>query len=161
MPRLILAALALFVLSGAAAAAEGWGRYVNEWYGYRIDIPPGFSRVAEADNGDGGWSRSADGQAALAVWGRTIAIAPFASEALDDIHSAEQDGWTVSYRKVTDRWASWSGERGGRILYARAVVLCGDESSGHFRLEYPAAQRQAYDAIVTRLVKSLQHTECR
>ena len=59
-------------LVGAAFPAESWGRYINARYGYGVDIPAGFSPVHEADNGDGGVSRSADRQSQLSVWGANL-----------------------------------------------------------------------------------------
>lgn len=158
--RLFLLTLLLSMTVGASFAAEQWGRYVNARYGYGVDVPPGFSKVREADNGDGGTSRSADGQSQLAVWGSNLLMESLSSDVVDRIESAEQDDWQVSYRKVTDRWASWSGERAGRIFYARAVLLCHDDQAGFFQIEYPADQREAFDAAVNKMVKGFKATDC-
>ncbi len=159
MIRSLLAGLVAVALAGTTLAEEAWGRYVNEWYGYASDIPPGFSAVAEADNGDGGFSNSADGKSRLAVWGSTL-IEAFSADAASRLQSDIDEGWQVSYQRIGSKAASWSGERAGRIFYARAVVLCDVERTGHFRLEYPSEARDAFDAIVKRLVKNFKHTEC-
>lgn len=158
--RLSLLAALLAATAGAGLAAEDWGRYLNARYGYGVDIPPGFSRVREADNGDGGTSRSADGQAELAVWGANLLSDTLPSDAQSRMLRAQEDGWQISYKKFTSQWASWSGERDGRIFYARAIALCYDDQAGYFQLEYPATQREAFDPVVERMVKGFKHTDC-
>jgi hypothetical protein len=160
MRRAILAAVALIALATAALSAEAWGRYINARYGFGVDIPAGFSPVHEADNGDGGVSRSADRQSQLSVWGANLLLEPLSSDVRGRVESAMQEGWEVSYKKITNRWASWSGERSGRIFYARAILLCHDDQAGFFRIEYPAALREDFDAIVKRLAKGFKPTEC-
>ncbi|MDW6022390.1 hypothetical protein SAZ10_11555 [Mesorhizobium sp. BAC0120] len=152
--------LSLFVFAGTAFSADGWARYLNPRYGYGVDIPPGFSPVSESDNSDGGTSRSADGQAELAVWGANLLNDTLPSDVESRIHSSEDGGWKITYSKLTGKWASWSGERDGRIFYARAIQLCQDDQAGYFQLEYPASQRQAFDPLVDRLVKGFKHTIC-
>ena len=61
-----------------------------------------------------------------------------------------------AYKKITGRWASWSGEREGRIFFARAIILCHDDQAGFFQLEYPAELREDFDAVVKRLVKGFK-----
>jgi hypothetical protein len=156
----VLAALTLFVLAGTALSADGWTRYLNPRYGYGIDIPPGFTPISESDNSDGGTSRSADGRAELAVWGANLLVDTLPSDVQSRIHSSEDDGWRIAYSKLTGKWASWSGEREGRIFYARAVQLCEDDQAGYFQLEYPASEREAFDPLVERLVKGFTHTSC-
>lgn len=160
MRRAGIAVLAFAVLAGAAFAAGGWGRYLNARYGYGVDIPPGFSPVREAVNGDGGISRSKDGRSQLAVWGTNLLLDSLSDDVRGRIEGAGEEGWEISYRKVTSSAASWSGERDGRIFYARAVILCHDDQAGFFRIEYPAAEREAFDGVVKRLVRNFKPAEC-
>src|SRR6478672_5248928 len=103
MPRFFAALVALLALAGAAAAPA---RYINARYGYAVDLPAGFGPVREADNSDGGLSKSADGQSQLAVWGANLLLDPLSADVQGRIDSASQEGWEISYRKVTARWAS-------------------------------------------------------
>jgi hypothetical protein len=160
MQRAIFCLFALLALAGAAWTDDGWGHYVNVWYGYGVDIPPGFSKVEESGNGDGGFSSSSDGQFKLAVWGALASVGSFASDTRDRIQSDVKDGWEITYQQVDKQWASWSGKRDGRIRYARLIALCGEEARGGFWLEYPAEQVKAFDPIVNRLVKSFKHKIC-
>lgn len=150
----------LVCTAGAGLADDGWSRYLNARYGYGSDIPPGFSAIREADNGDGGVSRAADGQSELAVWGASLLNQTLPSEVQTRISRDEEDGWQIGYKKLSGNWASWSGEREGHIYYARAITLCHDDEAAYFRIEYPAAAREAFDPVVQRLVKNFKRTDC-
>ena len=160
MPRSLVALAALLALAGAALAAAAPLHYVNVRYGYAVDLPSGFGRVREADNSDGGVSTSADRQSELRLWGANLLLDPLSTDVRGRIDSASQEGWEISYQKVNNRWASWSGERNGRIFYARAILLCHDDEAGFFKLEYPSEKRDEFDPVVNGLVKSFTRTEC-
>jgi hypothetical protein len=142
----------------SAFAADGL-HYVNAWYRYAIDLPQGFSAVKESHNGDGGFSYSADRKSKLAVWGVNAILDSFKLDVENRIQSAEQDGWTITYRKMTSRWASWSGERQGRIVYGRSIRVC-DDGVAAFELEYPQDAKDAFDPVVNNLVQSFKPTSC-
>src|SRR5262245_61058445 len=110
MRRCLLSIVALLAFAGAGFSADDWIRYLNPRYGYGIDLPPGFSAIHQADNGDGGTSRSADGKSQLSVWGANLLLDTLSSDAQSRVKSAIEDGWEISYKKVTKDWASWSGE---------------------------------------------------
>ena len=154
MRRTALAILLACVCLAGASAAAGL-HYVNVWYRYAIDLPPGFSAIEESGNGDGGFSFSADRKSKLAVWGSNALVDSFRSDIESRIRSAEDDGWTIGYSKITGQWASWSGQKAGRIFYARQIMVCG-EGVAAFELEYPEAAKDAFDPVVQNLVKSLK-----
>jgi hypothetical protein len=139
------------------AIADDWGRYANVRFAYAIDIPPGFSGVAEAENSDGGVSASADGSADLRVWGGYLVDRDFKSDIAARVQSDTSEGWVISYDRRTGSNASWSGAKGSRVFYARSIKGC-DDAAIHFRLEYDRADLDAYHDIVGRLVKSLHPT---
>lgn len=151
----------ILVAAGLAwpALAEGWGVYGNARFSYLMPLPPGFSAIVEADNSDGGTSRSADGTATLAVWGTNLLDTPFETEVAQRMASDEADGWNISYRQGNGAGASWSGTRDGRVLYMRAVPLCADQAA-FFRLEYSEAGMKAYDTMVVRMVKGFGSEGC-
>ena len=145
----------LAMASGPATAAE-WGQYDNARFGYWIDIPPGFSTVTEADNGEGGISQSSDGSAELRVWGRHIVLADdFQAEATSGIDKDVKSGWNITYQKQQSDWVSWSGTKDGRTFYQRAIPAC-DNAIAFFRLEYDDNQKAAFDPVVERLATSLR-----
>lgn len=154
-----LAALlgAVVAMAPLAAIAASWRHYVNARFAYAIDIPPGFSDVAEAANSDGGVSTSADGGAELRVWGSYLVDTDLKTEISGRVQSDTSDGWAISYDRRTTKSASWSGAKDGRVFYVRAVTGC-DDAVVYFRLEYDRSDLDRYDDIVGRLVKSLRPT---
>ncbi|MDB5554545.1 MAG: hypothetical protein JWL86_4529 [Rhizobium sp.] len=153
LPVLLVAMIAASCISAVAAAH--WTHYFNARFGYGIDIPPGFSEVQEADNSDGGVSRSAEGAAELKVWGAYLGDDDFATDVSQRVQSDTADGWMISYDRRTGENASWSGSKGAQILYMRAVKGC-DGSAAYFQIVYDRSELKAYDTIVKRLVKTLR-----
>lgn len=153
----LVTALAVLALSAPALAQATYG---NARYGYFLDIPPGFSRVEESGNGDGGRSSSKDGNATLVVWGSYLADRTFGHEIAWRADQDRADGWDVTYQKEQRGWAVWSGAKDGRIFYARAVPLCAG-AVAYVRLEYAKADAKAFDPLVSRMAKSLRGGACR
>jgi len=148
-----LLALILALVASPALAAE-WGHYVNERFGVEADVPPGFTAGSPPANGDGlGFSTPT---ASLAIYGSLIVEGDFESTVTQRIRWSQDDGWTITYQASTPGWASWSGKRGSRILYVRAIRMCGGDMYGAFELEYSQADLKAFDPVVERLVRSLK-----
>jgi len=142
-----------FALAATPVLAAGWGHYVNERFGIEADVPPGFAADAPPANGDGqGYSTPT---AHLAIHGSLIVEGDFESTVAQRMEWARQDGWNITYQAVTPSWASWSGKRGSRILYVRAIRACGGDIYGAFELQYSSADLKAFDPVVDRLVRSL------
>ena len=156
--RALLISLALFALTAPAIASD-WKPYGNARFQYWIDIPPDFTGVKESENGDGGISLSADGRAELSVWAGYLAGDSFAAEVNWRIDQDRSNGWIIAYRKQQTNWAVWSGTKGDRIFYERAIPVCGD-ATAYFRLEYDKERKKTFDPIISRLVKSLRSGRC-
>ncbi|MBB6469461.1 hypothetical protein HNQ96_005351 [Aminobacter lissarensis] len=157
--RALLAFIAALVACSALAMASGWKHYGNARFQYWIDIPPNFSRLEESENGDGGVSSSSDGTAELSVWGGYLDEGDFAAEIEWRTSQDRGDGWSITYQRQQAKWAVWSGAKGGRIFYERAIPVC-DGASAYFRLEYDRKQVKAFDPVISRLVKSLRSGDC-
>lgn len=154
----IVTALACLALSIPALAQAGV-TYGNARYGYFVEIPSGFSPVAESDNGDGGRATSADGNATLLVWGSLLTDRTFGHEVAWRADQDRAHGWDVTYQKEQRGWAVWSGANDGRIFYARAVPVCAG-AVAYFRVEYDKTRARAFDPVVSRLAKSLRAGKC-
>lgn len=152
--------LALLTAIVLPAAASDWQRYGNARFQYWIDIPPGFSKIEEADNGDGGVSASPDGTAELRLWGSYPTASSLAAEAKQRQAFDERDGWAISYQTQNKSGAAWSGAKENRILYARAIPAC-DRAVAYFRIEYDRERQKAFDPVISRLVKSFRSGDCR
>ena len=152
--RLLFLLLAALVLSLPASAADGWESYSNPRYGFTAAVPPGFKLAQESDNGDGATFRSQDGRAELLLFGANVIDGNFSDEIRQRIGWDRQEGWTITYDKVTSNWASYSGSKGVDILYVRGVVLC-DGSAGYFHLRYPQDMQKTFAPLIGRMVKAL------
>lgn len=131
-------------------------KYVNARYGFSVSWTPGTYTAVEAENGDGitvhdqgNLTMLAYGTMGYAVQGRSMedAVADFAQK-LD----------TVAYKKV-DRQAGWfvlSGMQGQNIVYVKC--LFGEDDARILEVSYPQAEKQAYDAVVSRAAKTFKAT---
>jgi hypothetical protein len=153
----LLFALALLLLP-APALAQDWEQYANARFGFAIDVPPGFVGKGEADNGDGQVFTSADGSLILRAYGG-FATDGFAPTLRAGLGYAREAGWTLTYTRVTDTWAVYSGTRDDRILYARAIPVCGGAAFASYELDYPVADKDAMDPVIGRLNDALTETD--
>jgi hypothetical protein len=150
--RMLLALLMLLPMPALAAGTH----YVNARYGYAIDVPAGFVGQGESDNGDGQVFKAPT--AKLTVYGGNVMAADFEAEVKARESYATADGWTITYQVSTPQKASWSGVKGGRVLYARAIALCKGTAFAEFELEYSKADIKKFDPVVKGLVASLKAT---
>lgn len=146
---------AVLCASSPALAADDWSSYSNPRFGYSAAVPPGFTLSQEADNGDGATFRSDDGRSELSIFGTLPEAGEFAGEARKRLDADRAAGWTITYDKVTNGWASYSGARSADILYVRGIALC-DGNAAYFHLRYPRDRLKTFDSIIGRLVKSLR-----
>ena len=148
--------LALLLVLPLPAMATG-GQYVNARYGYAIEVPDGFAGQGESDNGDGQVFKTPT--AKLTVFGANVVQGDFESAARQQQGYSTSGGWTVTYQVSTPNNASYSGKRGGRILYARLIALCGGTQYAAFQLEYSTADINKFDPVVNALVRSFHATQ--
>ena len=153
--RALLFTIAL--LFSLPAFAADWGGYENARFGFFVEVPPDFEPQGEAANGDGQVFASTWG-GLLRVYGGNVLDGTFETSINEAMGFAEEAGWSLSYERVTPTWASFSGTKSGRILYARAIALCGGTQFASFELEYPRAELEPMHSVVERLVRSLRPT---
>lgn len=155
--RIVIALLV--ALAATAAFAAEWSRYDNPRFGYALAIPPGYAADGPPPaNGDGRVFRSADGTQRMRVYGGNLIDEGFEAAVGRAMDAATAAGWDLSYKRVTPRWASYSGRRGSLILYARAIALCGGTQFASFEIEYPGADLEPMNSVIDRLVPSLKAT---
>lgn len=152
MRFLMLIAALLFA---APALAETWRGYANDRFGYEILIPPDLDMVAQSDNGDGATFKSSDGRQVLAVWGGNIIEGDFDYEVTTRLIALDEKSWNITYKAVTPTWASFSGSKGGQVIYWRAISLCGGTQYAMFQFDYPLSRLHALNDTVDRLVSTL------
>ena len=147
--RFVLALLTALVLAAPAQAAD---RYDNARFGYSISVPDGFVAQGESGNGDGQRFELPGRVTSLAVWGGYLE--DFEDEVAERMGFDGAEGWSITYQATSPKWASWSGAKGGRILYQRMILLCDGTGYAAFRMEYGQVDRPSMDRVVERLVGS-------
>jgi serine/threonine-protein kinase len=144
-----------------ALAATVWAQsgrvYIDPRFGVEALVPGDWIDGPNPANGDGKVFASVDGQARELVYGvsRKAGIA----EDIDRL-STPLVGETITYLKRGKKAVALSGLKGGRIFYRRAVLSCNDSVWAHVALDYPVAQKEDYDALVTRVAGSLRGRAC-
>jgi hypothetical protein len=150
----VLLAASIAMLS-SASAEQGYRDYRNGRFGVSADVPSDWKAGPEPENNDGLVFTSPDGAATITVSGVLNADnAPAAAVIADEQHA--QDGETVTYRKASARQAVISGTRGNMIFYRKAILSCNDQILNHLSIEYPVAQKQAFDALVSHVAASMR-----
>ena len=112
----------------AAPSPDGWTAYVNERFGYSVEVPPGLVGQGEAQNGDGQEFQDASGQAHLKVWGTLVVDLGGGAENRTDLAWARRatledwrkQGVRITYQPKGQGWWVLSGETPrGRVLYRK------------------------------------------
>jgi hypothetical protein len=143
------------LLMSSPALAASWSQFKSARFGFSIEVPPGFIQSEAApDNGDGAAFASPDKSATLLIWGRNLTEG-LADDAAQRKSAEREEGWRITYAPVKrGRWFVLSGIKGDRIMYLKGVAACRGRLALYFRLEYPRAEKEQYDAMVTRLSTS-------
>lgn len=141
-------------LLAAAAAADNWLTYHNDRFGTTIDYPDRFKAEPPPTNNDGRTFTSSDG-AKFLVYGSFNQFTDLAE--FQDFELKNLDpGRVTTYNAHGNNWFVISGTSGANIFYERHVLSHRGELTESFSIEYPAAAKQDYDAIVARMAKSLR-----
>ena len=65
----------------------------------------------------------------------------------------------ITYKRVTPKWAAYSGVKEGLIRYVKAITVC-DDRAAFFLMDYDRNRKIEYDPIVTRMEKSMKRERC-
>jgi hypothetical protein len=152
MFRLPILALLLFPAL-ASARAETYRTYSNPRFGATADVPSNWRAEPPPENGDGLIFKSPDGTASATVSGR-LNIDDSVEAAMQEALQPNQ-GETISYHQSGKNWVVVSGVDGDKIFYRKSMLVCRDQIWNDVDLEYPAAQKSAYDALVRHVAGSL------
>jgi hypothetical protein len=150
-----LGAIALLAFAAVAAAAPQYRSYANPRFGTTADVPADWKSDPPPANGDGLRFNSPDKRASITVSG-SLNIYDTVEDAMKS-YEEPGDGEKITYRHREPRALVISGTRGGdTIFYAKHILSCGDQIWNNVYLEYPAAEKAAYDALVTHVAGSLR-----
>jgi hypothetical protein len=147
----IAAAVALLPALAMAQGNANWQRYNVRDSSASADVPTAiFSEDAgPATDGRGRRFVTDDGRADLTV--QSVANEDGASPAA--FLAARQPPPGIIYRRVTPRFFVVSSVRDGRIWYNRCNRAAG--AMNCVLINYPAREKRQWDAIVTRISRSL------
>ena len=150
-------ALVLSCLPGAAkpTGAPGWTTYADG-HGTILDFPANVFTVPEGTPpvGNGRRFRTEDGRAEVSVY--TLANAEGETPRSYLSRHLKSDFSNLDYDRVGDRFFAVSGIVRGKTFYSRCN-FDGRRGPMHcLYLHYPAAETRAWDALVTRMSRSLR-----
>ena len=150
--------LALAVLAAPAfqAAPLRYQTYQNARFGYSIPYPAALVKPQpEADNGDGRRFTSPDGATTLTVYAGYNALDYTVAQQLAmSRQSWREKGATVTLAKVLPDGYVLSGTVKSAIFYEKAALHNGTFST--FSWQYPVAQKQRMDAVVTYTARAFR-----
>ena len=156
MRRILI--LFLFLLP-SSAMAQYWGHYVNERFGYELDIPPGYEGQGESENGDGQTFYLLKTEQVLAAWGGYF-VEGFEAEVAQRQRFAIDENWAITYQASTPQWAVFTGQRDHRIFYQRMMPLCDGASYAAYRIEYNIRDLAEMNAVIDGLTRSFVPGGC-
>ena len=141
-----------------------WDTYTNDRFGQTVDYPKDIFVVQDPPptNGDGARFHSKDGKASFTASGSHNAFDPplalngegdASLEAFEE-GATKQDGWKVSYRRKGKDFLVLSGTRGDRIFYEKTMLVDKDQIMVTLWIEYPAAEKAAFDKVVPKMAAS-------
>jgi hypothetical protein len=148
----LLAAAALWC--GTPACAQTWKTYHNPRFGTTADVPADWRSDPPPENGDGLIFNAPDGSARLVVSG-SLHVWDTVAEGMAVYETPEQDR-NVAYRHREPRAITLSGTKGDLIFYEKHMLSCRDQIWNSIYLEYPAARKKDFDALVTHVAHSLR-----
>lgn len=157
-------AIAAALLAVPAGAQElGWQTYVNDRFGYSVDIPAGYLRpLPPPENGDGLGFESVDGAVTLSVFGSNNGL-EWTFDEYYEAALARDDLGRVTYQRKAERWYVLSGYRtvsggsapGEVIFYERVAIDSRGRAISGLLMQFPPSLKEFMDPIVTRISRSL------
>ena len=154
MKQLLPTALLLIVLPSAGLAqSSNWTRYSLGEASASVDLPVDVFAVdaGPARKGAGHTFTTTDGRADVSLY--SLPNQPPRSPAVFLKEDFQLPQSSAIYRRVTRNMLTVSGYRGDQIWYARCNF--GRTRLNCVALNYPAREKRAWDAIVTRISHSL------
>jgi len=154
-----VAGVAMILASSTCPSlAQEWTAFGIRKAGFTFDVPPGFALDQIAQDGQAATFLGPQ-EASLVVRGDHVSGGKFKQNVEALMADDEGHGWKVTYRRLTDSWASYSGVKDGMIRYVRAILTC-DDRVAVFVMDYRQSEKLGYDPVVIRMVKSLDPEGC-
>jgi hypothetical protein len=141
----------------AAERPQGWGRYRDRELQMSFDFPAHVFSLQSAERGGGGLLFSTpDGRARMRLFGLDNERNETPRSYLGRI--ARTDEARFTYIRTTPTFFVASGTRDNTIFYRRCNFSRGGKRASCLQLDYPQREKRAWDAVVTRISRSLRTT---
>lgn len=150
----MIRAAALALMAVSSATAQEWHVMEDERFGYSVPIPQEYNLSLRPEAGNTRLYHNEQGDI-LAVWGGRLDERSFVDEVQARRRQDEDAGWDITYQRVTDDWASYSGVQGDQIRYVRAIRYCSDRTA-FFLIDYAQSEKERYDPLVTHMVRQMK-----
>lgn len=141
------------------AAQQRWTTYVNERFGFSVDVPTkGLVALEPPVNGDGQAWEAADGDVLIIAFGSHWSASSDSFSAYKALSRSFliSNNASVTYEAEKGDWFVHSGYlEDGRIYYDKAVALPDCDIAAHIHLVYPTALKSEMGGIVQRMADSL------
>lgn len=149
--------LLILAFSATPAGAADWKTFRNDRFGFAVDIPSAFKPSPPPENGDGLQFTSPDGASTVAAYGHLLVdVASLAEDERQEEGFATKDGVRITYRQVSSGSATFSGTKGERILYQRAVSTCKGTAAAILRADYSASRKAIFDPLIAHMARTLK-----
>lgn len=123
--------------------------YENTRFGYSIDYPSYFIKGEEPVNNDGLIFTSPDSSAKLTVYGSNNVFFWTIEQAYENVLKEVKN---PSYHVLRESWFVVSWAENGKIYYRQTFL--GEGSENTFIFEYPKAEAEYYDSMVSHIQAS-------
>jgi hypothetical protein len=140
----------------ARAKARAWADFRNARFGFSLAYPTDLFVDGPARTNEGTVFRTRDGRASL-----TISAAITASTLAAHRRSLMDGAYRGAAFDYTPRRAYWfvlSGTLADSIFYQRVTVSCDRRAVHSWKLVYPVAERDLFDAIVEEIHRRYTHS---
>jgi hypothetical protein len=133
----------------AAPATQGWSKYKNERFGFQLSYPGGLFIKKDTPNSESGalWT-STDGAARLLATATPNETSETLESYREFVMRETYPDARFDYTPQRDNWFVLSGQKGDTIFYERITFVCQGRFIYGWQVNYPAAQKRKYDAIV-------------
>jgi hypothetical protein len=133
-----------------------WAVFVEPSLGTRMDLPSAVFSTSDgaAYRGVGRQYKTADGRAAVAIYSQRNSGRDTPASYLRKNFVFPRAA--VAYQRVTRDFFAVSGVTDGMIFYSRCNVSPTGATLHCFDVKYPADEKTAWDAIITRMSRSLR-----
>jgi len=159
MRTAVILVVVVLALLCRPAVSEEWTTFEEPNFGTRLEVPTETFSVHEGPSyrGIGEQYTTEDGRAALAVYSQQNRRndTPRTYLKRNNLVSPRM----IDYVRVTRSFFAISAAKEGMIFYSRCNFSCSSGTIHCFDLKYPAGEKPAWDAIVTRLSRSLEPLE--